>query len=155
MLSARPDDAVEAVGPGDFIACVADPTWRDASKRKYDFFLMRVVSKFVLMEDKVDAETNEVEYMAGETLLEVDHFMYGKAHDKGSRGAEQRVWEPTPGGEARGFVSSTTVICGKVTVEQFKKGGHVVKGAAALVTVSRDEHNCIVEMRNDLNELVM
>jgi len=35
-------------------------------------------------------------------------------------------------------------------------GGNVVRGAAgALVTVSRDDHNHIVEERKDLDELIM
>jgi hypothetical protein len=160
----RHDDAVErttqitveAVEAGDFIACVADPEYRDKSKRSYDFYLMRVAKKFVLPEDRVNGETGEVEFRAGETLLEGTHYMYSKAYDKGWRRAEQRVWEPTPGAAAHGSVSSTTVISGNVTVAAFTVGKHVPKGAGGggLVTVSRDEHNDIVRMRKNLNEIV-
>jgi hypothetical protein len=115
-----------------------------------------VAKKFVLPEDRVNGETGEVEFRAGETLLEGTHYMYSKAYDKGRRRAEQRVWEPTPGAAAHGSVSSTTVISGNVTVAAFTVGKHVPKGAGGggLVTVSRDEHNDIVRMRKNLNEIV-
>ena len=119
-----------------------------------------MVGKFVLLEDKVNAETKEVEFLKGETVLDVQHYMYSAAYDKTHykrQRAMRRVWEPTPGPEGRSLVSSQTVIEGHVSTAPFTVGGRVICGAGgeALITVSREEHNSIVETRNDLVALVL
>jgi hypothetical protein len=58
---------------------------------------MRVVRKFVLEQDRVDATTNEVDFMAVETLLEVTHYCTAGARRQDGRGCATR-WGADAGG---------------------------------------------------------